>query len=95
MLYGTIKPILLPTFINAEWLLLDMHTNKAFYRNLALDFSIAIKATIGGSFAHVQLFMSMHIVMFLFINAINNIRQTITLFVLKSPTQKLFGNLMD
>ena len=54
-----------------------------------------MKATTGGSFAHVQWFMPMYIMVDLFANAANNLRRTTTLFILKFPTDELLGNLMD
>ena len=72
-----------------------MHTSEAFRCKLVVEFAVVMKATIGGSFAHVQWFMPMHIMVDLFANAANNIRWIATLFVLKFPTNELLGNLMD
>ena len=60
-----------------------------------MECAAAMKAISGGSFAHVQWLMPMHIMVDLFANATDNIWRTTTLFVLKFPTDKLLGNLMD
>ena len=73
MLYGSVEPISLPAFVNPEWPLLDMHTNEAFRSKLEVEFAAVMKATIGGSFAHVQWFMPMYIMVDSFANAADNI----------------------
>ena len=95
VLYGIVEPIKLPAFTDSESTLPDMHTSEAFHSKLVVECAVAMKATNGGSFAHVQWFMPMHIMVDLFANAIDNIRRTTTLFVLKFPMDELLGNLMD
>ena len=72
-----------------------MHTSEAFCSKWAMEYAVVMKATIDGSFAHVQWFMPMHIMVDLFANIANNIWRTTTLFVFKFPMDELLGNLMD
>ena len=95
VLYGTMEPIELLAFIDLEWPLPDMHMSEDFCSKLVVECAIAMKATLGGNFAHVQWFMPMHIMVDLFGNATKSIWRTTTLFVLKFPMDKLLGNLMD
>ena len=95
MLYGTVESVQLPAFTDSEWPLPDMHTSEAFYSKLAVQCTAAMKATTSGSFANVQWFMPMHIMMDLFASSIDNIQRTTTLFVLKFPMDELLGNQMD
>ena len=88
-------PIELPAFTNQKWPLPDMHTSEAFRNKLVVECAVVMKATTGGSFAHVQWFMPMHIMVDLFANIVDNIQRTTILFVLKFPTDELLGNLID
>ena len=95
VLYKTVEPISLLAFIDVEWLLFDMHTSEAFRIKLTLDFATIVKATTSGSFADVQWFLPMHIMLDLFANATDNIKRTTTLFVLKYSIDELLGSLLD
>ena len=94
-LYGRIEPIPLPGFNDVEWPLPDMHTSEAFRTKLTADFSNAMKASTGSSFAHEQWFMPVHVMVDLFAIACDSIRRTPTLFVLHSPSEALLSSLMN
>lgn len=92
-LYGTVVPLLLPSFTDLVWPLPDMNTSEAFRAKLYVDFQSVTKATIGSRMGHLQWFLPLHVFVDWFALAQN--RWTSTRYVVKNPSEELFTSLMD
>lgn len=95
LLYGSVEPLLLPSFSDPEWPLPDMHTSEAFRAKLYADFQSVTKSTTGSRMGHLQWFLPLHVFVDLFAAAEDTMRRTSTLYIVENPSEEVFTSLMD